>query len=204
MKKRPDQWAVLVIGAITALAVWFWPQPPLPEGVEVEQHPLVLGPSDKPALTIFSWWGCPHCQQMWERKGPRLIQRAMNGEIRLVYRPIARTRAEALVSGLLYCLPPEKAFQQIEDYFGFSRLAELALRERQEVQPYLACVDSPGTLSRLAADSQAIERWAIQHSPTLFEAGRRVPPEEMEQVLAAWAQQPLSSLCREGRRGHLN
>jgi len=185
---RRDQWAVLGIAVVAALLVWFWPEPPLPEGVEVEQHPLTLGPAEKPALTIFSWWGCPSCQRMWQQQGSALLQRARMGEIRLVFRPIARTRSEVLVSGLLYCQPPGKAFEQIEEYFALSQLAEMALRQRQEIQALLPCVESPATLARLASDNQAVNHWRIQHTPTYFSAGRRVAPAEMGPVLAYWAQ----------------
>lgn len=188
MKKRPDQWIVLVVGALAMALVWLWPSPIPPEGTAVERHPLALGPSDKPALVLFSWWGCPHCQRMWAEYGPRLVERAQRGEIRLVFRPIARNRSEALVSAFLYCQPPRDAFLSIGDYFAMSALSERALREQEQTRPLLRCADSAATRARLSDDAAAIQRWRIEYTPTLFAEGKRVKLEEMEAVLAFWGQ----------------
>jgi protein-disulfide isomerase len=188
MKKRPDQWIVLLVGVLVLALIWFWPRPIPPEGAAVELHPLVLGPADKPALTLFSWWGCPHCQRLWTEYGPKLVERAMEGEIRLVFRPIARDRSEALVSAFMYCRPPQEAFQSIGDYFAMSALPEQALREQAETRPLLRCADSAATRAQLNADNSAIEQWRIEYTPTLFVEGKRLRPEAMEAVLASWGQ----------------
>lgn len=188
MKKRPDQWIVLVAGVLAIALVWLWPSPTPPEGTAVERHPLALGPSDKPALVIFSWWGCSHCQRMWAEYGPRLVERAQRGEIRLVFRPIARNRREALVSAFLYCQPPRDAFLSIGDYFVMSTLSEQTLREQEQTRPLLRCADSAATRAHLSDDNEAITRWRIEYTPTLFAEGRRVKVEAMEAVLASWGQ----------------
>lgn len=146
MKKRPGQWIVLVVGVLA-----------MPERTAVERHPLVLGPSDKPA-----------------------------GEIRLVFRPIARNRSEALVSAFLYCQPPQDAFLSIGDYFAMSALSERALREQEQTRSLLHCADSAATRAHLSDDNEALKRWRIEYTPTLFVEGRRVKAEAMEAVLASW------------------
>jgi len=188
MKKRPDQWIVLVGGVLALVAIWLWPSPIPPEGVAVEAHPLVLGPADKPALVLFSWWGCPHCQKMWAEHGPKLVERAKVGEIRLVFRPIARNRREALVSAFLYCQPSQQAFDRIGDYFAMSALPERTLREQEQTRSLLPCANSAATQARLAEDIAAIKRWRIEYTPTLFVEGKRVSVEAMEAVLAFWGQ----------------
>ncbi|RIH76854.1 hypothetical protein Mterra_03831 [Calidithermus terrae] len=189
------KWLVLGGGLLAAAMVWLWPRPALPEGVAVEAHPLSLGPASRPALTVFSWWGCPHCQRAWERYGERWVARAKAGEMRLVLRPLARGKAEGLASALLYCAPAEARWAMVGRLFEAARQGEDRLRA--EFAPLLPCAASAATLRQTAADLEAARRWAVAYTPTLFEAGRRVEQGRMEEVMARWAALPPEAGLQE-------
>lgn len=138
----------------------------------------MLGPEEASSLVIFSWWGCQHCRDTWEKYGPALLEKAQVGELRLVYRPIAQNKTESLLSGALYCLPRGEALFWIKDLFEIANLSELALRKHPNIRPYLNCLDAPETRLALQEDIRAVSRWRITYTPTIFWQGRRLYPEE--------------------------